>query len=79
MDSKAPISDPNIPTAYAEPVLINPTMGNAMGGDNGKTFYCEKCHAVSTAGHENGSRSVVERKSSIDRLSCPFERLRFKL
>jgi len=45
MDSKQPLSDPNIPTAVAHPILSQ-TKGNAVSGGDGRTYYCEKCHAV---------------------------------
>jgi len=44
MDSKQPLSDPNIPTAVAHPILSQ-TKGNAVSGGDGRTYYCEKCHA----------------------------------
>jgi hypothetical protein len=46
MDAKKPYTDPNIPTAVAEPILMSQTKGNAVTGGDGRTFYCEKCHAV---------------------------------
>ena len=46
MDSKQPLSDPNIPTAVAQPILMSQTKGNAVSGGDGRTYYCEKCHAV---------------------------------
>jgi hypothetical protein len=46
MDSKQPLSDHNIPTAVAHPILMSQTKGNAVSGGDGRTYYCEKCHAV---------------------------------